>query len=311
MDEQHFRLLATLILDNQVVPFLGAGVNLCGRTPGQFFVEGEVLPSGHELASWLAREWRMAEGNVGLAQVSQHAVVLVGNGPLYNKLHRVFDHDFEPTDVHRFLATLPAFARQLGRPEFPLFITANYDDAFERAFADAGEPLDVVVYMEKGKHAGRFVHIDPSGDYTPITRPNSYEFRLDQRPCVIKIHGAIDRRKPEYDSFVITEDDYVEYVIKAGFDLAKVFPVDLLSKARNSHFLYLGYSLRDWNLRVILNRIEAERTGTYESWSVQLSATDLESRAWQRRGVEVILSDLQDYVRDLHAAIREEVAERR
>ena len=298
MNDQHFELLASLILDDQVVPFLGAGVNLCGRPIDRSFREGELLPSGTELASWLASEWKMPDEQ-GLALVSQHAVVLVGDGPLYTKLHRVFDHDYAPTAVHRLLASLPARARDLGRPTMPLIVTANYDDVCERAFADAGEALDVVVYMEKGDHAGRFVHIDPEGTYTPIRKPNTYEFRLDERPCLVKIHGAIDRRRPEFDSFVITEDDYVDYVIKAGSDLAKVFPVDLLSKARNNHFLYLGYSLRDWNLRVILNRIEAERTGSYESWAVQLDPGDLEARAWQRRGVEVVSSTLEAYTERL------------
>ncbi len=36
-------------------------------------------------------------------------------------------------------------------------------------------------------------------------------------------------------------------------------PVALAAKLRRSHFLFLGYEMADWNLRVILSRIWGER----------------------------------------------------
>ena len=36
-------------------------------------------------------------------------------------------------------------------------------------------------------------------------------------------------------------------------------PVSLAAKLRRSHFLFLGYDMADWNLRLILNRIWGER----------------------------------------------------
>jgi hypothetical protein len=126
---------------------------------------------------------------------------------------------------------------------------------------------------------------------------------LVDRPLILKVHGSVSRRNADHDSFVITEDDYVEYVIRAGDNLNRVFPADVLAKARTSHFLFLGYSLRDWNLRVILNRIDSGRAGSYESWSVQRSSSDLDAKAWKARGVEVINMSLEAYVSSLRAAM--------
>ena len=52
---------------------------------------------------------------------------------------------------------------------------------------------------------------------------------------------------------MITENHYIDYLRQA--DIARLIPVNVVSRMRKSHFLFLGYSLKDWNLRVILNRL--------------------------------------------------------
>ncbi len=79
----------------------------------------------------------------------------------------------------------------------------------------------------------------------------------------------MDRASPERDSFVITEDHYIDYLTRT--DISNLLPVTLAAKLRKSHFLFLGYSLRDWNLRVILHRIWGEQKLTYKSWAIQVS----------------------------------------
>ena len=55
-----------------------------------------------------------------------------------------------------------------------LVITTNYDDALERAFAAAGEELDVVYYAAEAERAGRFVHIRPDGERVEIPSHTDY-----------------------------------------------------------------------------------------------------------------------------------------
>ena len=66
------------------------------------------------------------------------------------------------------------------------------------------------------------------------------------------------------------------------------------------HFLFLGYSLGDWNLRVVLNHLR--RSKDIPSWAIQHSPSPLEQRFWQDRGVEVYDMLLEEFVERLSQA---------
>src|SRR5262249_41633428 len=68
---------------------------------------------------------------------------------------------------------------------------------------------------------------------------------------------------------------------------------------QEAHFLFLGYSMRDWNLRVILRRIIARQTLDYKWWSVQLEPDVIEKEFWRTRNVDIHDVALEDYVRGL------------
>ncbi len=295
-----YRLIAKRLLKGKVVPVLGAGVNLCERPPDAVFKRGRYLPSGPELAAVLARDFPLIKTRE-LAQVAQYIAALAGQGPLYEELHDVFDADYPPTRLHRFLARMSRHTRAAGHGGM-LFVTTNYDDSLERAFAEEGEPYELVTYIAEGKDRGRFRHFRADGKVTVIDRPNKYnDLRLDRSPVSAKIHGAVDRRS-NLDSFVITEDHYIDYLTRA--DVGGLFPVHLGMKMRASHFLFLGYSLRDWNLRVMLYRLWAEQQGmTYNSWAVQADPDPIDKYAWDERGVDILPVSCQDFVGALEGEV--------
>jgi hypothetical protein len=215
---------------------------------------------------------------------------MLGDGPLYQELHDVFDAEYEPTAVHRLLAQLPTMirARASNTPRiFPLIITPNYDRACERAFMDAGEPYDLLIYLAEDPDRGRFLHISPDGQSRVITMPNTYtELRFDQRPVIAKIHGAVGSGVEEPDSFVITENDYIDYLRYTDL----------------SQLIFLGYSLKDWNLRVILNRLR-DAGVSWNSWAVQPQPDGMEERFWVRRNVELVDARLEAYIGGLTTAL--------
>jgi hypothetical protein len=280
-----------------VVPFLGAGVNLCGRPQGEAWYKGEHLPSGGELAEYLASEYFYPEGEAqDLVRVSQFVALTQGSGPLYSALHEVFDTDCPPTPLHRLLANLPAALREEGySPCYSLIVTSNYDDLMERAFQAADQPFDVVSYVAEGEGRGKFLHWPPDGEPRLIEKPNEYwGLSLDERPVILKIHGAVDRVSEERDSYVITEDHYIDYLTRT--DISNLVPVTLVAKLKRSHFLFLGYSLRDWNLRVILHRIWGEQKLRWRSWAIQRHPDQIDTEFWRRRGVDILNVGLEDYV---------------
>jgi hypothetical protein len=111
--EAHYRQVArAMVLDGRVVPLLGAGVNLCGRPADDRWRRGgRYLPSGGELADFLADSFDYPESPRDLGRVSQYVSVVLGDAPLYEELHDVFAADYEPALLHRFLAALPAMVR--------------------------------------------------------------------------------------------------------------------------------------------------------------------------------------------------------
>jgi hypothetical protein len=298
---EHARRVVKAMADGRVVPLLGAGVNLCGRVPGTPWRPHEDLPSGRELSDYLAEhfDYPLDEAR-DLVRVSEFAYVMNGSGPLYERLRELFDVDYAASALHHFLASLPA---RLGRSQ--LIVTTNYDDALERAFAEAGQPFDVVAYLADGDHRGKFVHHCPDGRTTLIERPNEYgEVSPEQRTVILKVHGAVDRTVGgEWDSFVITEDHYIDYLTKT--DLPSLVPINLAASLRRSHFLFLGYSMRDWNLRVILHRIWGEQKLKYKSWAVQLATPAIDREFWERRGVDILDVPLERYVEALDEALDE------
>jgi DNA-binding SARP family transcriptional activator len=252
-----------------------------------------------DLASRLAQRFDFAVNGYGLPRIAQYVAVMKGLGPLYDELHALLDADAAPTPIHRFFASLPPVLRERGVPH-QLLVTTSYDLALEAAFLDAGEEFDVVSYVAAGANRGKFCHIAPDGTGRVIDLPNTYatELSLEERTVILKLHGQVDRDPARaWESFVVTEDDYIGYLAKS--DVAGAVPVGLAAKLRRSHFLFLGYTMADWNLRVILNRLWSDQPLSYRSWAVQPDAKPIEREFWRRRDVDVHELPLDRYVATL------------
>jgi DNA-binding SARP family transcriptional activator len=252
-----------------------------------------------ELTTQLAQRFDYAQNGSSLPRVAQYVAVMKGSGPLYDELHELLDADAAPTPIHRFFASLPPLLRERGVPH-QLLVTTSYDLALEAAFLDAGEEFDVVSYIAAGPNRGKFCHISPNGTGRLIDLPNTYatELSLDERTVILKLHGQVDRGpERQWESFVVTEDDYIDYLSRS--DVAGAVPVALAAKLRRSHFLFLGYTMGDWNLRVILNRLWSDQPLSYRSWAVQPKAQPLEREFWRGRDVDVHDLPLELYVKTL------------
>lgn len=307
-DEDHYWLVARRVLDGYVIPFLGAGANLVERPAETSWEFGTYLPSGAELAEVLAQKSRYPEASEDLLRVSQYVDAMLGERALYQYLHALFNADYPPNALHRLLADIPSMLRAEGG-RYQLVITTNYDDALERAFDEAGEEYDLVWYEAKrGRMCGKFMHRAPGGEVTSIDVPNEYvALSLEERTVILKLHGAVNRADAHLDSYVITENNYIDYLSKG--DISGQIPITLQEAMTESHFLFLGYSMRDWNLRVILNRIWGEAPLDVKSWAVSRpdpkpKANEIEQKLWADRGdVELFRVGLKEYVENLQREI--------
>lgn len=294
--EEHYGYVAEALQRGRVVPLLGAGVNLCEPERRQWQM-GKNLPDGSELAQFIAAMCTYpGKDSADLLRVSQYAQVKRGDGSLYDRLHDVFAARYGYTVVHDFLARLPGrLEASGGASRHQLIVTTNYDDALEQALTDAGEPFDLVWYTARrlGPH-GLFMHKPHGGAPRPIERPNEYHLPVDERTVILKIHGAVSRTGEIDDSYVISEDDYIKFLTHTS--LQELIPSTLLAKLFTSHILFLGYSLQDWNLRVILHQIATQRDLSRDSWAIQKQVEEVDRTLWDCRDVRLHEVALDEYV---------------
>jgi hypothetical protein len=177
---------------------------------------------------------------------------------------------------------------------FPIIVTTNYDHLFDNALRRArtrnGELKDPIVgiYDPKRTEPPEEVPLDP----------------LEQRPVLLKIHGDID--KPE--SIVVTEEDYIVFIQRMSDHNLHPFHQNIRVRMRNWPILFIGYSLKDYNLRLLLRslrwKIDAVKLPLL--FSVDPSPDKLIRSVWQGGGEERIIyfveKDLWEFVPALYRA---------
>jgi CHAT domain/SIR2-like domain len=302
--DAHFRSVIESLRRGQLVFFLGLDVNLYSRPVASDWAPGQTLPSSVELAAHLARVFEYPLKNIhDLASVAQYATTRRGGlGLLYDEMFRIFnDTEHAPNGVHQFLATVAANHKSFLKTNDSLLrrfliVTTSYDNLLERAFKDLVPNYHVVSYVARGQEHGKFIHtkyVDFHLDDEPkfINSPNDYKGLLDENPIILKLPGTVEAIEQR---FAITEDHYSDYLTHR--ELGGLLPSVLTGKLKRSSHLFLGYSLRDWNMRALLYRIWEEQKPTYQSWAVLPVPLEIDEKFWKACEVEIIREELKDYI---------------
>jgi DNA-binding SARP family transcriptional activator len=298
--EDHLDAVVRSLLGGRLVTVVGAGVNADTTN-------GNGLPSPAEIAAHLVESFDCPpEYARDLAHVAEYVTLTNGIGPLYDELHALFARDFDPRPVDRALARVAGLLREHGGPH-QLIVTTNFDTALERAFEEAGEDFDVVTYVALGRNRGKFLHIGADGGATVVDVPNAYGgLSLEKRTVILKIHGGIDRHpERQWESFVVSEDDHIDHLAQA--EISVVVPVEIAARLRRSHFLFLGYPLQAWSLRVFLHRVWGRERVGYRSWAIGDTLSALEQELWRERGIESFDLRLDEYLETLERRVAKEL----
>lgn len=302
-DDDHYEFVLQYMVDEgNLVPFLGS--RLTGkRTAGSPAGPGSP-PDADELAAVLAKRFGVKSLPSDLPVVAQYVYLTRGRPDLYRTVGQILTAGSEPGPVHRFLARFPRLLAEHGAEQrYQLIVSTNFDTALEQAFNEEEEPYDLAVYMASGADRGKFVHFPYEGDPEPIVIPNAYgkfpigDYGELDRTLIVKIHGAVDGSLGEYrwrDNYVITEDHYIDYLSRSPIE--SLVPVQILDKLRDSHCLFLGYTVREWNLRVFLKRIWRGEPLEAKSWAVEADPDLLEREFWAHSHVDLYAADLSEYV---------------
>jgi hypothetical protein len=288
-----YMTIAKELAAGRVIPFLGAGASLGDRPapakppdpPVWKKGSSRFLPTTAELAGHIAEMAGLpADIDPDLAAIAEyHAVEAADREALHTELHEIFDDDYELAPLHRLLA----------RVERPLLIvTTNYDDLVERALGD--RPFDLVVHRTSEGVLWR-----PHRDRPREVPVQDLEVDPDTTTIVYKIHGTAFRGDSRQDQYVITEDDYLEFLGRMT-NVETIVPPPINEAFQRRRFLFLGYGLHDWNIRVILNRLQrhlrSKEHTDRRSWAIDHAPAELDQALWSHRGVKVYKVELGVFV---------------
>ena len=308
MAEPPYGEIADLMKQGAIVPFLGAGVNLGARPPGAAWDEtaAAFLPSGAELSRYLASKVNFPSQDPhdlgDLAKVSSYYAEMLGRRRLRERLGQLFCRDLKLCDIHAYLA-------QVATHVPLLIVTTNYDNLPELALNQAGCAFDRVIHPTDRKEVEASVLWWKSGATEPIAvPPNQLYIDLKTTTVIYKMHGTVDCLLNKWDSYVITEDDYVDFLARMTSQTA--VPALFMRHFRSCNFLFLGYGLNDWNLRVILRNLGTTLPGSemppageveagVRSWAIQFHPSEFEVELWRARGVKVYDVDINQFAKRL------------
>jgi hypothetical protein len=316
----------------EVVPFFGAAASAIYRPAGESWTSGKsFMPFGSELALALARAANypaedaqktaltdlltaikeiganipteqaekafvpVLNTHVGvvpnLALIASWAQHVAGNRRAVDlHLREAFAVNCQPGLLHVQLA---------GIDGTKLYVTTNYDDLLEQALAPR-RPHVIVDRGEKGLWVGnageKLQPVAPTGNelYELLNDPKT---QAPSRPIIFKMHGSVDKSDPRNDSYLITEEDYVDFLGRAG---GSYIPPYLMGLMEGKAFLFLGYSLEDWNVRVILRKLlKPPKSDDVKCWAVVRGRSEREQEVWQARDLNVYSMDLSEFASNL------------
>lgn len=272
MEESDLKLIFNAIGSGKCLAFLGAGASCCFYNQNQEEVPG--LPTGGELAKWLADQCSYNNGkSYDLPKAAEYFVYSYSGDrePLQRAIKEKIEVRCEPRPIHTVLAQLT---------KIKVVITSNYDILFESALNKYGRKVYKHVHDPLNPQTGRF------------------ESPSEQKEGDIlfhKMHGSVD----EPCTMIITESDYFQYLARAN-NIDRGMPYYFRNMIPQSTLLFLGYSLSDWNFRVIWEGV----LSTYDTQNIRSQKTAYalvknpihsQIRYWSRRNVDIFDQDLTEF----------------
>jgi SIR2-like domain len=275
-------LIAAAVTQEHCILFLGAGVHAPPPERSQVaYVAEERPPIGSALSQKLATSCNLAEKlpREDLSNLQRVALFY----EIARSRHQLVD---AVTDAVQAGKRPSPMLRALAQLDFPLVITTNYDQLFENALAAAGKQPRVAVYTPK---------LEATTDYRDPTADS---------PIVFKIHGDISR--PE--TIVITDEDYIQFVLRmSNKDPYDPVPLTLKYYLTGWTTLFVGYSLLDYNLRLLFKtlRWKVDSARAPDMYSVDFHPDPLIFDVWhnQRRYVKFIAQDVWAFVPRLYELV--------
>lgn len=233
-DENAWKRIVYLIAKGKCTPFIGAGAS------------ADQLPLAGNLAAAIAKEYDFPfDDHRDLARVTQFAAVSEGDRQFVKQ--RLADDMFANPQLPDFTAPDQPHAL-LADLSLPIYITTNYDDFMYDALVDRGRAPQRAIcpwYTTDRRVVEQA---------TSLFREETGYNPDSARPIVYHLHGHCGT--PE--SLVVTEDDYIDFLVRLSGDQSLLPPV-IQESLTSKMLLFVGYRLADWTFRVIFSGLLSAR----------------------------------------------------
>jgi len=226
--------------------------------------------------------------DIDLAQVASFFAAKVGRSRLRQCLRDIYGRDYAIPALHTHLAAMPAPL---------LLVTTNYDDLIERAFHKLGRPFHLVVNpTDRDDLIGSVLWWPPNAREPQAVSPNRlYIDDLESTTVIYKMYGSVNRQSADYDSYVITEDDHVDFLYRMTGQMA--VPAQFFRHFRIHPFLFIGFGLNDWMFRALLRSLNL---GSERSWAIHAHQSELEKQLWSTQQIKIYEIEISDFVTRLN-----------
>jgi hypothetical protein len=292
----------------RITLFLGAAASTVNATSPQL-VDGRLLTLELiKLSNYPGKD------TDPLTKVAQYLVEYAGDRDFILEYIKSRFHDEIPDD---YRCSLTDFLSELPSGYMPkLIVSTNYDTLVERLLERKGLPYLCVSHVfGRSKFTGRLIIYDKLNNFSRdsiVTKKEAEEMLLDrlsddqELTIVYKMHGSAtsylsrnerDESFSSVNSIVLTEQDYIDFLDK---NTTNQLPIQMQKLLYQSQFLFLGYSLGDWNFRLLLHRLRETQFGSdTKHWACLLSDDPVEGMFWQKRGVNIHYVSLDRFLQDL------------
>lgn len=247
-----------------IVLFLGAGASLSAKDGN-----GDSPPLASELGSRLSQKFLNGSmATASLTQIAECAIAETSTSAVQDYIKEILE-PFNPGIAHRLL---PRFS-------WAGIATTNYDLLVEKAYADAGNPLQIIqpyVYDEQ---------IEKLSDST------------DTLPY-LKLHGCLNHMGPGAVPLVITPEQYLDYENgrRSVFDTFEEW-------ARRFTFVFVGYGAQDLNIRQYITRLVENVDDRMRFYFVRPGWETPEKRLWETRKITAIDADFDTFLTALDNSV--------
>lgn len=260
IEEKDWEDLVMLIKMQKCTPFIGAGASY------------PYLPLGGNLAHYWSERYKypLINDTNDLAKVAQF--MAIDRYPMFPK--HIIAQEFKDKAQPDFSEENNPFGI-LADLNLPIYITTNYDNfMFEALKTRSNENREKNPEREICRWSSEVDQMLKLKQISPVLSP-AY-IPSPERPVVYHLHGYIEI--PE--SMVMTENDYLDFMIRLHEKDSPILPPQITIALATNALLFVGYSLADWDFRVLFRSIFTSISSmTNLIIAVQLPPTDVKSES--------------------------------